>query len=58
MKSKRMNPKKTSQNSFFDIRPVQGENAIWKTIFPIFSSFTKEIQAKNTELESESNIFA
>ena len=28
MKTKRMTPKKTSQNSFFDIRPLHSENAI------------------------------
>ena len=37
---------KKSQNSFFDIRPLHGENAIWKIFFLFFPIFTKEIQAK------------
>ena len=41
---------KMSQNGFFDIRPLHGENTIW--------IFTKDIQAKINELESESKIFA
>ena len=54
MKRKRMTPKKTSQNSFFIFDPfivkMQSEK-----YFPIF---TKEIQAKINESESESEIFA
>ncbi len=49
---------KTSQNSFFHFRPLHSENAIWKNIFLFFPIFTKEIQAKFDELESESKIFA
>ena len=51
-------PEKTSQNSFFDIRPLHGENTIWKVFLQFFPSFTEEIQAKNNELEKESKIFA
>ena len=37
---------KTSQNGFFHIRPLNGENVIWKLryiFFAIFPSFTKDI---------------
>ena len=50
---------KTSQNSFFfHIPPLHGENAIWKVFLQFCPSFTKEIQPKINELESESNSFA
>jgi len=49
---------KTSQNSFFHIRPLHGENAIWKVFLLFFPSFTNEIKAKINELESERNFFA
>ena len=56
-----MNPKKKAQNGVFHIWHLHGEIAIWKLKYiflQFFLSFTKDIQAEITELESESNIFA
>ena len=59
MKTKRMTPKKPSQNSFFfSFSTPSWWKCNLKNIFLFFSIFTKEIQAKIDELESESKIFA
>ena len=49
---------KTSQNGFFSYSAPSWWKCNLKLILQFFPSFTKEIQAKLNELESESNIFA
>ena len=47
MKTKRMTPKKMSQNSFFfHFRPLHGENAIWKIFFYFFQFLLKKFKQK------------
>ena len=51
-------PEKKSQNSFFSFSTPSWWKCNLKNIFLFFPIFTKEIQAKLDELESESKIFA